>query len=111
MTLRKISFTVALGVAIALAVPVLAQAPAEPAAAAAGKPATSTHPAQAIFATPEAGAEGLAAAIRTGDGQKVLNVVGPNSSSWIFSGDKVADCADWKKFLSCMTLKHHRAEP
>ncbi len=98
MTLRKISLTAALGAALALAVPVLAQTPAAP--------APSTHAAQTIFATPEAGAEGLAAAIRAGDPQKLLTVVGPNSSSWIFSGDKVADRADWTKFLELYDTKH-----
>jgi Protein of unknown function (DUF2950) len=108
MKLRKISFMAALGITLALAVPVLAQTPAaaEPAAATAGKPAASTHTAQTVFATPEAGAEGLAAAIRAGDPQKLLSIVGRNSSSWIFSGDKVADRADWQKFLELYDSKH-----
>jgi hypothetical protein len=101
MMLRKISFTAALGAALALAVPVLAQTPPAP-----GSPAPAAHVAQTIFATPEAGAAGLAAAIREMDPQKLLAVVGPNSSSWIFSGDKVADRADWQKFLELYDAKH-----
>ncbi len=107
MTLRKSSFAAALGVALALAVPVLAQTPAAPAQPAApAKPSPATHAAPTVFATPEEGAAALAAAVRAGDPQMLLAVVGPDAKSWLFSGDKVADRADWKNFLELYDAKH-----
>jgi hypothetical protein len=105
MTLRKLSLTAALGLTLAL--PVLAQTPAAPAAtAAAAKPATSAHAAPAVFATPEEGATALADAVRAKDPERLLTVVGPSSKSWIFSGDNVADRADWARFLEFYDVKH-----
>jgi hypothetical protein len=100
MTLRKSSLAAALAVALALAMPALAQAPA------ATKPAPATSAAPSVFATPEDGAAALAAAVRAGDPQMLLTAVGPDSKSWLFSGDKVADRADWKKFLELYDAKH-----
>src|SRR4051812_16427966 len=101
-TLRKTLSAAAASAALALAVPVLGQAPVQPAA----KSGAAAEKSQSVFATPEAGAEALAEAVKTEDPQKLLTVVGPSSSSWIFSGDKVADRADWKKFLELYQLKH-----
>jgi hypothetical protein len=117
MTRRKIILTTALSAALVVATQVFAQVPATPAqpaaAAASGpviaapaKPATAAHAGQTNFATPEEGAAALAAAVRAQDPQTLLSIVGPSSKSWIFSGDKVADRADWKHFLELYDSKH-----
>jgi len=107
MTLRKISYTAALSVALALPMAVLAPAATAPAPPdASAKPGTTAHAAPDVFATPEEGAAALADAVRAGDPQKLLTVVGPSAKSWIFSGDNVADRADWKQFLELYDTKH-----
>jgi hypothetical protein len=63
-------------------------------------------PKQRTFASAEEAAKALAEAVRAGEAAKVLEVVGPQSKSWIFTGDEVADRADWKKFLEAYDKKH-----
>lgn len=58
------------------------------------------------FVTPEDAATALADAVRAGDVKAMLEVIGPASKSWLFSGDKVADAADWKRFLAGYDKKH-----
>jgi hypothetical protein len=109
MTLRKLVFTAALAVTLAVAMPVLAEAPAataQPAATASAKPTPTGHAPATTFATPEEGSIALADAVRSGDPQRLLSVVGPSSKNWIFSGDDVSDRADWKKFLELYDAKH-----
>jgi hypothetical protein len=87
-----------------LAVAVLvATAPAALATAAAKPAARVVHSA---FATPDDAALALAEAVRSGDPKALLAVVGPNAGSWLFSGDKVADREDWKRFLAEYDQKH-----
>ena len=85
-----------------------AQAPA-PAAAkpAAAKPAAAKPAAkQKTFASAQEAAAALAAAVRAESVDDLLGVVGPDSKSWIFSGDGVADRADWKRFLEAYDQKN-----
>ena len=69
-----------------------AQAAAAPTAKAAVK--------QRTFATPEEASAALASAVRAKSVDDLLAVVGPGASSWLLSGDLVADTNDWKKFLA-----------
>jgi hypothetical protein len=98
----------ALAAALALALPAgaLAQAaaeskPAKPAAAAPKKSA-----AQRTFATPEEAAKALVGAVKAGDANALLEIAGPQSKSWIFSGDKVKDAEDWKRFAAAYEEKN-----
>src|SRR5574337_237679 len=81
----------------------LAQAQAQQAAAA-SSPAKAA--AQQTFGTPDEAAAALADAVRAGDVKAMLEVIGPASRSWLFSGDRAADRADWKKFLDAYDAKH-----
>jgi Protein of unknown function (DUF2950) len=109
MTCRTSGLTAALAAALALSMPALAEAPAEPAhaaAAAPARPAAASGSKATDFATPEDGAAALAAAVRASDADALLRTVGPDSGSWLFSGDKVSDRADWKHFLELYDAKH-----
>jgi len=77
-----------------------AQAPAAPAAAA------RVPVKQKTFASAEDAEKALVDAVRASDVDGLLAVVGPGSSPWLFSGDKVADANDWKKFLASYDEKH-----
>jgi hypothetical protein len=81
----------------------LAQAQDKPAPAA-SSPARAA--AQKTFATADEAAAALADAVRAGDVTAMLAVIGPASKNWLFSGDRVADRADWKKFLDAYDAKH-----
>ena len=105
MMSRNSVLAATMAAALALTLPVLADAPAESAKAAVpAKSAASPKPAN--FETPEAGAEALAAAVRAHDPEALVKVVGPDSKSWLFSGDNVSDRADWKQFLELYDAKH-----
>ena len=72
-------------------------------------PAASTAakaPAQKQFATPEDAVKALVDAVRAEDANGMLAVIGPKSRSWLFTGDKVADRAEWKKFLAAYDVKN-----
>lgn len=73
------------------------------------KPA-SAAPAQRSFSSPEEAAKALADAVRAMDPKAVLALVGPESKSWIFTGDDVADREDWKKFLAAYDRKNSVAK-
>lgn len=62
--------------------------------------------AQRTFASPEEAADALAAAVRAQDVNGLLAVVGPGASSWLFSGDRVADRNDWSRFLTAYEARH-----
>ncbi|HSD97939.1 MAG TPA: DUF2950 domain-containing protein [Sulfuricaulis sp.] len=62
--------------------------------------------AQKSFASPEAASKALADAVRAQDAQALLAVVGPASQDWLFTGDPVADRADWAKFLAAYDKKN-----
>ena len=74
--------------------------------ACAATPAQAAPPAQKTFASPELAASALADAVRAADVNALLAVVGPESKSWIFTGDAVSDRADWKTFLTAYDKKH-----
>ena len=59
------------------------------------------------YASPEEAAEALASAVRAQKRDDVLAVVGPGASSWLFSGDNVADRNDWSRFLAAYDKKHN----
>ncbi|MBL0142329.1 MAG: DUF2950 domain-containing protein [Betaproteobacteria bacterium] len=82
-----------------------AQEKKAPAASTASKAA-----AQKTFATPEDAAKALADAVRAGSTDALLAVVGPKSKSWLFTGDDVADKAEWAKFLACYDKKNSIAK-
>ena len=88
----------------------LAAAPAIEAfaqATAAAKPAAAKPAAaQRTFASPEDASTALIEAVRAKNVDGLLAVVGPQSSSWIFTGDKVADANDWAKFAAAYEKKH-----
>ncbi|MFM1892608.1 MAG: hypothetical protein RLZ44_1685 [Pseudomonadota bacterium] len=73
-----------------------AQEPATPASAAASPD----------FASPEAAANALADAVRAEDPQAILALMGPEADEWLFSGDDVADRADWMRFLEAWDRRH-----
>lgn len=64
-------------------------------------------PAQKQYATPEEAVTALVDAVRAEDANRLLSVIGPKSKSWLFSGDKVADKAAWKKFLAAYDVKNN----
>jgi hypothetical protein len=75
-------------------------------AAQTGARADSVPVKQSSFASPEEAAKALADAVRAGSVDKLLAVVGPGSAPWLFSGDKVGDANDWKKFLASYDEKN-----
>jgi hypothetical protein len=85
-------------IALALA-PVHAQNPSPPA-----KPPASAP--QPSFATPEEAVNALVAAVRAGDRKAVAALMGPDSESWLFSGDRVSDRREWSLFLAAYEKKH-----
>jgi len=99
MTCRTPALATTLVAMLALASLALAGAPAAPEVAAAPTK-------QSVFETPDAGVEALVAAVRARDAQALLKVVGPDSKSWLLSGDIVADRADWAKFLELYGAGH-----
>jgi len=74
--------------------------------AAANAPTVKNSMVQKSFVSPEVAAKALADAVRAQDAQALLAVVGPASRNWLFSGDTVADHADWAKFIAAYDKKH-----
>jgi hypothetical protein len=105
MTCRKSALAVMAIAALALTVPALAATP-EKASSAAPEKGGLAGAKPTVYATPEAGAEALAAAVRAMDPDALMKVVGPDSKSWLFSGDNVSDRADWRQFLELYDSKH-----
>jgi hypothetical protein len=99
--MRLLPLAVALALATSAGAPssVWAQAPAS-------KSTTKAATTQKAFASPELAAKALADAVRAADANALLAVVGPESKSWIFTGDDVADRADWKRFLTYYDKKN-----
>ena len=83
----------------------LAQDPSGAKVPAAKGPAAKVM-AQKFFASPEAASKALADAVRAQDAQALLAIVGPASRDWLFTGDPVADRADWAKFLAAYDKKN-----
>lgn len=96
MTLRHTLQALALSMVLGAAPAVLAETAGTPPAKAA----------QLGFASPEAAAAELIAAIRAGDRKKLLAVVGSGAANWLFSGDTVADRADMQAFLQAYDAGH-----
>ncbi len=61
--------------------------------------------AQESFPSPDAAAEALAAAVRSGP-KNVLKVLGSNAEDIIFSGDTVADAETRQRFIAAYDAKH-----
>ena len=61
---------------------------------------------QRSFATPEEAAKALAEAVRAGNVAGMLEVIGPKSKNWLFTGDKVSDAEEWKNFLAAYDRKN-----
>jgi hypothetical protein len=68
-----------------------------------GKTAAQQH----AFATPDDAVNALVDAVRAGNAKDMLMVIGPQSESWLSSGDKVADAAGWKKFVAAYDKKNN----
>jgi hypothetical protein len=73
--------------------------------AAADEPAPAAD-AQERFATPEAAAEALVAAARTGGEKELLAVFGPDAERLLHSGDEVADRAALERFVTAYEAGH-----
>lgn len=109
---KLIPATAALAAAIALALPAasFAQAAADPKAA---KPAAAPKKAaakQRTFASPEEAAAALVAAVKASDPKALIEIAGPASRGWIFTGDDVADARDWKRFAASYDEKNSIAK-
>jgi len=61
---------------------------------------------QRTFASAEEAATALTDAVRAKDPKAIVAIVGPGSGSWLFTGDKVADANDWRRFLSAYEAAH-----
>ena len=99
----------ALAAAFALALPAAALAQAAPEAKAAKPAASSPTKAaakQRSFATPEEAAKALVDAVKASDVNGLVEIVGPASRAWLFTGDKVADANEWKLFAAAYETKH-----
>ena len=62
--------------------------------------------AQEQFGTPEAAVEALVTAARSGDGDTILKVLGPDGKPIVSSGDPVADSNIRQDFVSAYDAKH-----
>jgi len=69
-------------------------------------PAVSTAGAPKSFATPEAAAQGLIDALKSGNRQAALDILGHASAEWLSSGDRVADRAAVAHFIAEYEEKH-----
>jgi len=61
------------------------------------------------FATPDAAADAVIAALKARDPQALLAVFGPESSDVIFTGDEAEDREDWRGFLDSYEAMHRIA--
>jgi hypothetical protein len=66
----------------------------------------TTAAAQESFKTPEAAADALASAARTGDRAGIIKVLGPEGADIASSGDPVADADQRKRFVETYDAKH-----
>jgi hypothetical protein len=98
----------ALAATFALTLPAAALAQAAGEAKPAAKPAAAAPKAavQRTYATPEEAAKALVDAVKAGDVKALVEIVGPQSRSWLFSGDSVSDADDWTRFAAAYDAKH-----
>jgi hypothetical protein len=107
MNTSRILLRAAVAAALALAPVTAAFAQATAPAPAAAKPAAAKPAtAQRTFASPDEAAAALFEAVKANNVDRLLAVVGPQSKSWLFTGDKVADANDWGKFAAAYEKKH-----
>jgi DUF2950 family protein len=99
MNIQKQLIRVAIALAMAYPIVSLAQAAASP-------PAAKSTVKQKTFASAEEASKALIDALNAKSVDALLAVVGPGSSSWLFSGDMVQDANDWKRFLEAYNEKH-----
>jgi hypothetical protein len=62
--------------------------------------------AQRTFASPEAAAAALVAAVKANDEKVALAILGPGAGNWIRSGDATADSAARERFVTAYDEKH-----
>src|SRR5215470_4078954 len=67
---------------------------------------SSLAQAQERFKTPEAAADALVSAARSGDRKTVLTILGPGSQELVSSGDPVADDNIKQEFLAAYDIQH-----
>ncbi len=91
-------------VGAAVATAAIAARAEEKKAPAAGASTKAT--AQRMFATPKEAATALVDAVRAGSANGIVEIIGPAAKSWLFSGDTVADKAEWKRFLDAYDKKN-----
>ncbi len=108
MKTRMNSTVAALAATLALAVPAGALAQASPEA----KPAAAAPKAaaQRTFASPEEAAKALADAVKAADVKALVEIVGPQSKSWLFTGDNASDRQEWRQFAQSYDKKHSFAK-
>jgi hypothetical protein len=108
MKTRMNPILAALAAAFALTLPIAAFAQGAGEAKPAAKPAAAAPkaPAQRTYATPEEAAKALAEAVKAADAKALVEIVGPQSKSWLFTGDKVSDAEDWKRFAAAYDEKN-----
>jgi len=81
-------------------------APATHAAAPDASASATTVAGQPSFATPQDAVKALVDTVRAGNAAELSKLIGKNSASWLFSGDKVSDRAEWKRFLDAYDRKN-----
>ena len=95
--------TVIAGATLAVAVPTSHGAEKQ---AVTANASTKAPAPQKTFATPQEGVAALVEAVRAGNVNALLELMGPGSKSWLSSGDSVADRAEWTKFLEAYDKKN-----
>jgi len=93
----------ALLIAAAAAGPSVRPADASPPS---GQSAVSPAVAPQSFASPEAAAQELVDALKSGNRQSALDILGHSAGEWLSSGDQVADRAAVARFIAAYEEKH-----
>jgi hypothetical protein len=112
MKIRMNASLASLSAALALALPAgaLAQVPGQMTLPKAS-PSSPTAPAapkavaQRSFASAEEAAKVLYEAVKAGDVKALVEIVGPKSRDWLFTGDTVSDKAEWARFAAAYEKK------
>lgn len=101
MNVHKQSLAAALAIACALCLPAasVAQSTASSSSTALNSDAVRGLK-QRTHASAQEAVDGLIDALRAEDPKALLEVVGPEARSWLFSGDQVSDTQEWRRFLA-----------
>jgi hypothetical protein len=91
-------------VALALAAAALSLQAQEKKTAAATTPRPAAK--QSVFDSSDAAVKALVDAVRDGNRNKLIEVVGPTSRSWLITSDDIADRAEGQLFLAAYDRKH-----